>query len=546
MKRIALILGVVLVVVLGAGFFVMRSFRQAQEAATKTGAVSVAVTTGDMSIQVVETGIVDSVKAVEVKSRVGGRVAKLLVDEGDLVKAGDLIAIIDPQETELRVDQDRAQLRGAQSAVTRSIVEIEQRRVTSRTAVDRARARVAQLRKELQAQPILTRTAIRASETQLATAQQALRQLKEATLPNARSNSESSVQEAKLQLENATREVSRREGLLEKGFISTREMEDARLNQGLSATRLRNAQDQLSRLGDNQALEIRQAEQRVAAAEAELQRSRANSIQDDIKQKELDTAMASLREAEIGLRDVEVLVAGRAQSQATVDQLKSSLGDSLRQLGETEIRAPVAGVISRRLIQEGELVSSLGSFSSGTPIVRLEDRSRMRVKLQVNEIDVARLKLGMPADVEIDAIPNVKFEGVVDKIAPSSESISTGTASADPVVKYAVEIRIDRPDGRFKSGMTAKCTVVTLRRPKAVRIPVEYLGKDDKGTFVLKALEGKPVDPKAKPARLTVKVGISSAGFVEILEGVTAGTKLAKPEYKGPARKGAQFGPDDQ
>lgn len=553
MKRVALVLGVLLVVVVGVGFLAMRSFRTAAAAAKPAGDTHT-VARGDITVQVVETGTVDSVKAVEVKSRVGGRVARLLVDEGDLVNEGDLIAVIDPQETELRVEQDRAQLRGAESALTRSAVEIEQRLITSRTAVDRARARVAQLRKELEAQPTLTRTAIRASETQLATAQQSLKQLREATLPNARSNADASVQEAQLQLDNANREVTRRQGLLAKGFISEREMEDARLNQELAMTRLRNAQDQRARLGQDQNLQIRQAEERVAAAEADLQRARANSIQDDIKQKELDTALASLREAEVGLRDVEVLRASRAQSQATVDQLRSSLGDSLRQLGETEIRAPVTGVISRRLIQEGELVTSLGSFSSGTPIVRLEDRSRMRVKLQVNEIDVARLRLGMKADVEIDAIPNVTFKGEVDKISPSSESIATGQASADPVVKYAVEIQLDRPDERLKSGMTAKCTVVTLRRPNVVRIPEEYLGKDEKGTFVMLAPATTPAsgsaaakaDSKAQGTRTAVTVGASAGGYAEILDGIKEGAKLVKPEFKGPARRGAQFGPDDE
>jgi len=99
-------------------------------------------------------------KTVEVKSRISGRVARLLVDEGDYVTKGQLIGVIDPQETELQVKQTRAQLRGAQSAVRASDARIQQSRQTALNAIERQRSIIRQLEAENKVQPDLTRNAI--------------------------------------------------------------------------------------------------------------------------------------------------------------------------------------------------------------------------------------------------------------------------------------------------------------------------------------------------------------------------------------------------
>ena len=115
---IVVIVIVVLVAMLGVGL------KGARERSAGNGAEDVKVSTGTLSREVIETGKLESVKTVEVKSRVGGRVATLFVDEGDLVEQGQLVAIIDPEETELRVKQDRARLDGAEASMSRLSIEI--------------------------------------------------------------------------------------------------------------------------------------------------------------------------------------------------------------------------------------------------------------------------------------------------------------------------------------------------------------------------------------------------------------------------------------
>ncbi len=128
------------------------------------------------------------------------------------------------------------------------------------------------------------------------------------------------------------------------------------------------------------------------------------------------------------------------------------------------------------------------------------------------------------------------------------------------MVKYEVEILLNTPDKRLRSGMSAKCTLDVIRRDKVLVVPKDFVGKDDAGYFVNKegdfapnapaasAPPAKPGTPPQKPLNKTrVKVGAEGGAQYEILEGLKEGDKLVHPQYTGPERKGMmQMGPDDQ
>lgn len=496
------------------------------------------VETGPISVQVVESGPLEAVRTVEVKSRVSGRVAKLFVDEGDRVKSGQLIAIIDPQETELQVKQNQAQLRGAQAGSQRMAIEIEQRRVTAQTALAKARNQAAQLKLELDAQPALTSASLRSAESGLRSAEQSHELLVKVTQPNNRVQAETAVTNARAGVLNAEQQYNRNKELFELGYVAKRELETAELNLQNARGTLTTAQDRLERIEEEQALERRQSEEKLTQARAEFNRTKANTVQDDLKKKQYERALQDVRDAEVSLKDVQALQASRRQQQANVDQLQSVLGDSLRQLGETEIRAPVDGIVTKRLVQEGELVASLSSFSSGSPIVKVEDRNTMLAKLQINEIDVAKLEIGTPVEIKVDAIPNRKFDGRVSKIAPASiEAAATG---ASPVVKFEVEVRLDDSSAELKSGMTAQCTMKVLDVPNAVRVRTEFIGREKDGSTFVLLITGPAPKGKTEPdtRKVLVKLGAASGAFTEISEGVKVGDKLFKPPYTGPKRSG--------
>ncbi len=528
-------------IVMGSiGFALFNSVQAAGKAKAEEFKRSTAtVEVGDIRVEVIESGPLEAQKSVEVKSRVSGRVQQLMVDEGDLVTEGQLIAIIDPQETELQVKQNQAQLRGAQAGVNRISVEIAQREVTARTNLARAQSRLRQVQLELREQPGLTNAGIRSAEAALASAEQALALLVRVTQPNTKTQIRASLDEAKANLQNSQIEFERRRSLLEKGYVSKREFEQAELNLELARTRIQTSEDRLERLDREQNLERRQAEERVKQAKEELNRVRMNSIQDSVKKEEFKRAQQDAADAVAALKDIQALAASRSQQAASVEQLQSVLGDSMRQLGETEIRAPVTGIVTKRLVQLGELVASLSSFSSGTPIITIEDRATMKVKLNINEIDVAKLKMGMKATVKVDAFTDKTFHGKVTKIAPASDPIA-GAVGADPVVKYTVEVTLDSGSPDLKSGMSAQCTMRVLDRTQVVRVLRSYVATDNDGStsvFLIKDKdardkEGKPVTEKTK-----VSLGASSGAYVEVLSGVKKGDLLYKPDFTGPSRK---------
>ncbi|GMV87303.1 MAG: hypothetical protein AMXMBFR81_02340 [Chthonomonas sp.] len=543
MKKASIFILLGVVALCGIGSFAMMRFNADRMKAMAKGDVKeTEVTEGDMEIKVVETGQIDAVKAVEVKSRVSGRVAQLLVEEGDVVEKGQLIAVIDPQETELRVEQDRAQLRGAQSAIERLDVEIVQREALLRSALKQAEQRVAQAKDQLDAQPTLTKVGIRSAEASLASATKERERLVSSSHPTQRTSTEANLREARANLANAEAEHTRQKELLALGYTAGRNVENAQLQLELAKARLATAEENLRRLDDQQRVELERADAAIAQAKAELDRSKTNQFQDDVRQRDYQIALSDLDRAKAQLRDIEVLKKSRNQSVASADQINSVLGDSLRLLGETEIRAPIAGVVTRKLVQEGELVASLSSFSSGTPIIRLEDRTAMMVKLNVNEIDVAKLTLGMPARVSVDAFADQEVAGTVRKIAPATLA-ATAAAGQAAVVKFEVEVWLDPNNLNLKSGMSAKCTMITDKRAKTLQVPAEYVSKDADGSFVLL----KPAKPTDEPKKVRVKTGLTSGARVELVEGVKLGDKLVKPEFNGPARKGAmQFGGDDE
>ncbi|MBA4292791.1 hypothetical protein C0431_07440 [bacterium] len=553
--KLALMILIPLLILIALGASVMNGQKAAQakqkEDLLKSNVVQ--VTQGDVSIKVVETGSLEALTTVEVKSQVGGRVAKLLVDEGDYVQKGDLIAVIDPQQTELQVEQNRAQLDGAVSSVRRLDVEIAQRRVTVQTSLQRARLRVKQLEAELKAQPQLTNANVRSAETGLANAQKALEVLSKVTHPNARTQGENAKEDAENNLRNATIENDRQKGLFEKGYVSKREVEQSQLNLELAQTRARQAREALQRLDNEQRLEREQQQERVKQAKADLDRAKANSIVDVTKRQDYETALQNVRDAEVALRDVDSLLEQKRGSQANVSQIQSSLDDSMRLLGETEVRAPITGIVTRRFVQQGELVNALSSFSAGSPIVKVEDRSKMFVRLQINEIDVARLEEDMDSKITVDALPGTDFSGRVTKISPAQIENAAGVGG-DPVVKYEVEVTLDRVSDSLKSGMSAKCEMTPQKATNVLRVPLAYLGEDGKGAFVML------FDPNEKPKpgvmgapptlegdKQYIEIGVRDLAFIEVTKGLKVGQKLVRPPFNGPERQGVmQFNDGDE
>jgi HlyD family secretion protein len=542
-KRVLWFLVAALVVVCGGGGL---AFQQMQRTKMKTAPATNAATVeeGPLVVSVVATGTIDAKQAVDVKSRVTGRLLRLNVDEGDSVAPQELLAIIDPQETRLQLQQNQAQLRGAQSGVVRASLEVNQRRQNVVASLRASEIRVKQLELELKAQPTLTKAAIDQAQTALSTVTRERIRLITSAHPNQIDAQKRETMEALANQENARIEYERRARLREQGFVAGREVEQAKLTLDLANLRVNNARENQENLLRSHAVELEKADLAIREAQAGLNRARANAVQDATKRQEYLSALIEVDRARSALMDPAILEQSRRQNAATVDQLRSVVQDTARQLRETEIRAPFGGVVTRRTVELGDLITGLSTFGSGTTIVRIEDRRSMLVKLDVNEIDVAKMRVGMKAKIEVDAIPDKTFEGVIRKIAPASIELPAGQSTSGVVVKFKVEIEVLGVSNDLRSGMTAKCTVNVVDLKNVLTLPQEYVARKGQRRVVkVLATDEKGLE---KATEKEITIGSQSGSKVQIISGLRKGDRVQLPDYTGPDRKGMmQFGPDD-
>lgn len=497
---------------------------------------------GSISVDVTESGAIEPVRTVEIKSRVSGRLAALYVDEGDPIKKGQLLARIDPREVQQQVEQGSAQVESAKASTERARLALEIQAREVRLQVRQAELRVEQLERELKAQPVITQAAIRAAETAYQNAQQNLHLIQQVKQPQERVEVENAVRDAEARLQEAQRNYERVRTLLEKGYVSRQQLDAAQTALTLAQSQLQSARQRQQQLAEQQRIELETAKANLESARAELERARASAVQDEIKRKAYEAALADLETARNRLREIEMRQLELKQAQAAEKQASSQLRNWLIQLAETDVRSPIDGIVTRRYREVGELVmSGTTGFGEGTPIMQVADLSQMRVKLNLNELDVAKVRVGMPVEVKVDALPERTFQGVVKRIAPAAQQPSGGSSplsSALGVVKFAVEVYLQQSDAALRPGMTARCRILTATRKNTLILPLEALGKEGNRDYVLK-LNPNARDPQGKPKRekLFVKVGLRNASHAEILDGLREGDQVAKPPFAGPARR---------
>lgn len=523
---------------------------------------------GDVEIKVTETGEIEPLKRVDIKSKVAGRVTRLLVDEGSRVKEGQILAVIDPTEINSQVAQIQAQLdgalahlkqaeKGADYQKVQTVSGIDQARETLRTA--QARLRVAEQQNQIQ--PSLSGSALRQAEANLQSAKDALAGLNESAHPQAVVQAQAAYDEAKAAAENAKRNHERQQTLLERGFVSEQVVDAARSEHSAADARLANAKKHLDLIQDQNKFERFNAESRVRQEQAALDTAKANMAQVSIARHELDVAKAAVAQARAQLRGAEssekqdrMREDDVTQARASVVQLQNQLKENQVHQFDTTLTATMAGTVTKRYIEAGELVTSgITTFSTGTPVLRIADLSQMLVKMSLNEVDVQKIRTGLPVEIAIDSVRGVAFHGRVTRVAPAAISAAgAGQDSPQPapqanggVIKFAVEVTVDRPDSRLKPGMSAKCSIMVARRRNVLRLPTEGVageGDSAEARIVSQAVkDGRKVD-SFTPRK--VRIGLRGDTFVEILDGLKEGEQVKPNDYTGPKRKAIDINMD--
>jgi HlyD family secretion protein len=499
-----------------------------------------AVERGTVTTTVSGTGVLEPFTTVEVKSNVGGQVVFLGADEGDHVQAGQVIARIDPADSESALEQSQADLDSARSRVTQAQLALTMQRAqyptqlrSAEQAVESAKARLAQAEEQARIQPELTEASIAQATSNLAGAKAAYEQAKSVSIPQKTVAARTSLDQAKANYEYADKELTRYRELLAKGFVPRSDVESAQQRYDVAKAQLGSAQQQYETIANDTQQDLETAQAKVEQAEAALRTAQANRAQDKLKQDEVASARASLLQAEASLQNVRATVHQDAvkkgditQAEAQVKRAEAAVDNARTQLGYTTITAPRSGVVVKKYVEEGSIVagartSAIGT-GSGVALLEIADVSRMQAIVDVDETDVAQIKAGLAVDVTVDAYPKELYTGVVTKIAPQTTTVQN-------VTTIPVTVEIDAPDLRLKPGMNATCLFITAEKSSVLIVPNSALRQAGPQTYVLAIKDGKP---RPRP----VQIGLADDDHTEIVAGLNEGDIIVV-ESKTPGAK---------
>jgi HlyD family secretion protein/macrolide-specific efflux system membrane fusion protein len=238
----------------------------------------------------------------------------------------------------------------------------------------------------------------------------------------------------------------------------------------------------------------------------------------------LDRRKKGLEARGVSQTDVDFAQNDAQSKKVALDRAEVALASARDRLRYTEILAPLDGTLIEKGIRVGEVVTpGVQATFEGKALMTIADLSTLIVKADLNQIDVAKVKLGQEVSLTLDALPGKKYQAKVTKVAPSSV-----TPKGKDVDIFPIEATLTTADGAIKPGMTADVRVHIETKPGVLTLPIEAILKEGGKSFVTRKLvapDGKPKTEKGE-----VQLGARNDREVELTGGVKEGEQvLIKP-----------------
>ena len=341
---------------------------------------------------------------IDVNVKVGGKLLEIMVEEGDNVKKGDIIATVEAENIEAKLEQAKALLGIAATRVEQSKIAYAAQKEQSESQIQQATGAYSSAKAQL------TKAKKGARPQQLEQAKELVVQAKEA-------------------YEYTKVTYDRLKKLYDEGVIPQQKIDGAKAELEVAKAKYNTAQQQYDLVKEGvQKEDISSAEGLVMQAEAMVNLANVTKLQVSAKEQDMIAAKEQL-----------------IQAQAGVNEVMSYLNDST-------IKAPVDGTITVKNADNGELVST------GMPVVSISNLKDVWANIKIKESAIANIKIGDTIDVIIPGDNNKVYKGKVTSIS-SKASYATERATQDKnekdVVAFTVKIKLDNADLRLKPGMTA-------------------------------------------------------------------------------------------
>ncbi len=183
---------------------------------------------------------------------------------------------------------------------------------------------------------------------------------------------------------------------------------------------------------------------------------------------------------------------------------------------DNTIKAQVHGMVLSRLVEEGDPVVPLTSYQAGTELMTLAYMEDLIFKGTVDEIDVGKLKIGMPAEIKVGALPKDTVAGTVSRISPKAHKEEGSTV-------FDVEIELtDIGSHLLRAGYSANADIIITKKEDILLIPERLIEFKEDSAYVEKQDSLGTVDT------VLVETGLSDGINIEILSGVTEGDLLVE------------------
>jgi len=291
--------------------------------------------------------------------------------------------------------------------------------------------------------------------------------------------------------------------------------EGSRVKQGQVIARLENKDAEAAR--DRVKAEVEAAKYGLREAKAELQVAllaykRKRQVVDRGYVSELEYA-----EAEARFKRAEEAVAVR---QAQIDASEAALKEAQARVSYADIQAPFDAVVLTKDADVGDIVTPLGAAANAkAAVVTIADLESLKVEADVSESNIEKVKVGQPCEIQLDALPESRFRGIVHMIVPTADR-----SKATVMVKVAFVGK----DRRILPEMSATVAFLSQEIPAEqepfIAIPSSTLFSRDDRNMVYVARDGRAVE-------ITVQPGKKYGEMVSVREGLKVGEKvIATPD----------------
>ncbi len=358
--------------------------------------------------------------------RVAGYVTRVLVDENDVVDAGDTLLVLDDRDAREKLATAEANLAAASASVNASGQEAT---AAAQTATAESQAGAL----DAQAGAVAAQSGVVAAQADAAQAQAAAAQ---ATVAQAVANAD-----------RARRDVERYTPLVERQIVSRQQFDAAVATSAAAQAQVAAAREQAA-----------SARAAAASARAQIGAVRGNAA---AARGNAAAARAGIGTARAGATTAQSRV---ATARAQVAAAESAVEQARLQLSYTVVVAPTAGVVAHRAVEVGQYVQA------GSPAMAVAPTTEVWVTANLKETQVARVRVGAPVELDVDAYPGLTLSGHVASLSPATGAEfsmlppDNATGNFTKVVqRIPVRIRVDAPDAQhpLRPGMSAEVRIDT-------------------------------------------------------------------------------------